>query len=799
MTQQAGRAMLPPLPHHDPEQPAPLSYGQQQLWFLSQLQPDSPVYNTPIVIEMSGTLDEIALQQSLQAFLERHHLWRSSFPLIDGSPMQVVQPCPALPLPVTDFSSLPAPEQFTAARSLVEQQARLPLDLSQAPLLRAYLLRFSSQQHWLVLIVHHIICDGHTVQRILLPELFHFYQRFCQQPSSSIETAPYQYADYTLWQQAHLSGERLEELTAFWKRYLEGTPTTLSLPTDRPRPAQQSFQGSIYHFTIAKDVMEMARHFAQEEGVSLYTVLVAAFQILLYRYSYQEDFLIGIFTSDRHHRPEFESIPGYFLNTLVLRSQLNKTPSGHELVKQTWHDLTEVLAHGDMPFHSLVQQLLPERDLSQNPLFQVAISLAPEPALLPEGWRVQESALSSGTSRFDLSLILEELSDGSLSGSFEYSSDLFEEETIARLARHWQTLLSSLVSDPSRSLASLPLLSDEERLLLLTSFSSSPQPLPPAPAPAIHLLFEAQAHRSPSSCALLEPASGSSLSYQTLNCQANQLARLLLSLGLSPSSPVALLLPPSPSFFVSLLAVLKAGSFYLPLDPSTPPARLTSLLSQVQPSFLLTCQSLAPSLPSLPADITLLCLDSPDTLTLLASLPSDNLPWSGSPDQLAYLIFTSGSTGSPKAVSISHANLLASTLSRLLFYHHLPPSRFLLLSPCSFDSSVAGIFWSLCSGATLVLPPSPLSDHLSLLPSLLQQADISHLLAVPSLYRFLLELSSPAQLASLRCCIVAGEPCPQALVHAHYARLPHTPLFNEYGPSEATVWASVHLCSPSDP
>ncbi|WP_228026532.1 condensation domain-containing protein, partial [Thermogemmatispora aurantia] len=458
LDQQGRKTLLPPLPHHDPEQPAPLSYGQQQLWFLSQLQPDSAVYNTPIVIEIPGDLNEAALQQSLQAFLDRHHLWRSSFPAFNGSPAQVVEPCLSLPLPVTDFSSLPAPEQFAAARSFVEQQARLPFDLSQAPLLRACLLHFSPQLHWLVLVVHHIICDGHTVQSILLPELFHLYQRFCQQPSPSIEPAPYQYADYTLWQQAHLSAERLQQLVAFWKRYLEGAPTALSLPTDRPRPAQQSFQGSTYHFTIAKDIMETVHSFVHEEGISLYTALVAAFQILLYRYSYQEDFLIGIFTSDRHHRPEFESIPGYFLNTLVLRSQLSNTLSARELVKQTWHNLTEVLAHSDMPFYHLVQHLLPERDLSQNPLFQVAVSLAPAPASLPEGWRVQESALSNGSSRFDLSLILEELPDGSLHGCIEYSSELFEEQTIVRLARHWQTLLSSLVSDPSCSLASLPLL-----------------------------------------------------------------------------------------------------------------------------------------------------------------------------------------------------------------------------------------------------------------------------------------------------------------------------------------------------
>ncbi|WP_322480939.1 condensation domain-containing protein, partial [Thermogemmatispora sp.] len=447
LNQASEGSLLPPLPRHDPEQPAPLSYGQQQLWFLSQMLPESPVYNTPIVIEIPGSLNEAALEKSLQAFLQRHYLWRSAFPARDGVPVQIVEPCPSFSLPVSDLSSLPAAEQLSTARTLIEQQARLPFDLSQAPLLRAFLLRLSPELHWLCLIAHHLICDGHTVQCILLPEISQLYHLFCSQSHpTTIEPATYQYADYTLWQQSHLSAQRLQELTAFWEGYLKDAPTMLALPTDRPRPARQSFRGSIYDFTIAKEQMDSVRTFSQQEGCSLYTVLLTAFQILLYRYSRQEDFLIGIFNSDRHLRPEFESIPGYFLNTLVLRSRLSDTQEARELVKQTWQNLTDVLAHGDMPFHYLVQRMLPERDLSQNPLFQVAISLAPAVAALPNGWRVQESRLSSGGSRFDLSLILEELPDGSLHGCFEYNSDLFEEETIVRLARHWQTLLSSLVS-----------------------------------------------------------------------------------------------------------------------------------------------------------------------------------------------------------------------------------------------------------------------------------------------------------------------------------------------------------------
>ncbi|WP_245688611.1 non-ribosomal peptide synthetase [Thermogemmatispora onikobensis] len=795
----ADPAALPALPHHDPEQPAPLSYGQQQLWFLSQLFKERPLYTIPLVIRIAGDLDEKALQQSLEAFVRRHHLWRSSFPSLGETPAQVVQPCPALPLPVTDFSSLSAPEQFTAARSLIEQQIRLPFDLSQVPLLRAFLLRFSPQLHWLGLVIHHIIADAQTLYTVLPTELEQLYKAYSQGQQPDLLAPRCQYADYVLWEQAHLTPERLEQLFAFWQEYLHNVPTTLALPADHPRPPTFHYRGGSYYFSVSPELASDLHQLARQEGVSLYTVLLAAFQILLYRYSQQEDFLIGTFSTNRHKRPEFEEIPGYFLNAVPLRSCITDPDhlSGHELIQRTREALAQTLAHDDLPLPLLVRRLHSQWTATGNPLFQVAMAMNSYRRLASNAWQIQELAIDNGTSRFDLTLSLEERANGTLTGCFEYSQDLFEEETIARLARHWQTVLSSLISDPSRSLASFPLLSDEERLLL-ASFSSSPQPLPPAPAPAIHLLFEAQAHRAPSSCALLEPASGSSLSYQTLNCQANQLARLLLSLGLSANTPVPLFLSASSSFVVGLLAILKAGGCFVPLDPTTPPARLQALLDELQPPLLLTTQSLITSLPPLATSCLVLCLDATETQAQLASLPADNLPWSGSPDQLAYLIFTSGSTGSPKAVSISHANLMASLTSRLEYYKSLPPRVHVPLLSLTFDSALAGVFWTLCVGGKVILLAEEQKRNLSQLPAFLEQAQASHLLVVPSLYRQILEDAAPSQLASLRCVIIGGEACPQTLVREHYARLPHTPLFNEYGPSEATVWASVHLCSPSD-
>ncbi|RAQ95015.1 hypothetical protein A4R35_05670 [Thermogemmatispora tikiterensis] len=792
---------MPTLPHHEPEQPAPLSYGQQQLWFLTQLFKETPMYTIPLVIRIAGDLNEKALQQSLETFLHRHHLWRSAFSSLNDTPVQLVQPCPSLSLPVTDLSSLPAPEQFAAARSLVEQQARLPFDLSQAPLLRVCLLRFSPQLHWLCLVTHHIIADAQTLYTILPTELEQLYQAHSQGQQPDLPEPRCQYADYVLWEQARLTPARLEQLFAFWQQYLQDAPTTLALPTDYPRTATLYHRGGSYYFSMSPNLATDLSRLARQEGVSLYTVLLAAFQVLLYRYSQQEDFLIGTFSTNRTKRPEFEEIPGYFLNAVPLRSCITNPDqlSGRELIQRTREALAQTLAHDDLPLPLLISRLLPQRPATANSLFQVAIAMNSYRRLGHSSWQIQELAIDNGTSRFDLTLSLEERPDGDLIGCFEYSRDLFEEQTVARLARHWQTLLSSLVSDPSCPLASLPLLSPEERHQLLVSFSSSSQTLPPSPAPAIHLLFEAQAQRSPSSCALLDLPSGSSLSYHSLNSQANQLARLLLSLGLTANTPVPLVLPASSSFFVGMLAVLKAGGCFVPLDPTAPPARLQALLTELQPSLLLTSQSLAASLPSLASSCLVLCLDTAETQAQLASLSSDNLPWSSSPDQLAYLIFTSGSTGTPKAVSISHTNLMVSLTSRLEYYKALPPKVHVPLLSLTFDSALTGVLWTLCEGGKVVLLAEEHKRNLSKLPALLEQAQVSHLLLVPSLYSQILEYAAPSQLASLRCVTIGGEACPRSLVQLHYTLLPQTPLFNEYGPSEATVWASVHLCSPSDP
>ncbi|WP_376796880.1 condensation domain-containing protein, partial [Thermogemmatispora sp.] len=458
----SGETMLP-LPRHNPGEPAPLSYGEQQLWLVSQLFKEIPIYTIPLAIRIVGELNEEALRRSLQAFMERHQLWRSSFPTLHGSPVQMVQPSPSLSLPLTDLSSLPAPEQFAAARSLVEQQARLPFDLSQAPLLRASLLRFSPHLHWLCLVIHHIIADAQTVYTVLPNELQRLYEAYSQGQEPDLPTPRCQYADYALWEQARLTPERLEQLSAFWREYLQNAPTMLALPTDHPRPATFYHRGGSYYFSLPSELASDLRKLARQEGVSLYTVMVAAFQILLYRYSQQEDFLLGTFTTNRHKRPEFEEIPGYFLNAVPLRSCISdpEQMSARELIKRTREALARTMAHDDLPLPLLKSCLEGQHSAAGSPLFQVAIAMNSYRSQGSSSWQIQELAIDNGTSRFDLTLSLEEGSDGALTGCFEYSQDLFEEQTILRLSRHWQTLLSSLVSNPSCSLSSLSLLPPE--------------------------------------------------------------------------------------------------------------------------------------------------------------------------------------------------------------------------------------------------------------------------------------------------------------------------------------------------
>jgi amino acid adenylation domain-containing protein len=783
---------LPPLPRRTEDQPVPLSAGQQQLWFLSRLFPEQPIYNTFMVIELRGDLNRNALEQSLNTFIRRHEIWRTCFPEQDGQPVQQILPFEPLPVPFTDLQTVPRAEREARAYQVIEEDARQVFDLTHGPLLRARLLCLDEQLHWLALVVHHIIVDGMTTYQIFLPELRRYYEMITSgEDPSSLPAPPHQYADYALWQRERLTPEVQDELFTYWEECLKGAATTLHLPTDRPRPPIQTSHGQSYFFPLPQDLVEEARRFVRQEGLSLFTLLVAAFEILLYRYSQQEDFLIGTFSIERNQRPEFQELPGYLLNTIALRARLSAELEGRELLQQTRKTIADALAHEALPFNYLVNRLQVKRTGGENPLVQVAITLVPPQTPLACGWRIKEMNLSSGTSTFDLLLGLEEQPDGSMRGCFEYRTDLFDKETIVRLSRHWLMLLRALLTDPACPISRLPLLSAEERQQLLVDWNP-PRSAQERPAGCIQQLFEEQARRTPQARALVTESAY--LSYDELNRRANRLAHFLRRQGIGADIPVPLCLPRSPELLIALLAVLKAGGAYVPLDPKAPTERLSQMLEELEAPVVLTAQALLNTVPY-PAD-RMLALDT--LLPTLADESSVDPDWEVRPEHLAYIIYTSGSTGRPKGVLVSHEHIFHSTRSRLEYYSE-PVKVHLPLLSLTFDSAMAGVIWTLCQGGTLVLLSDETLQDLSTLPDLIARYQVTHLLSIASLHRFMLEQARPGQLDSLRCVLVGGEQCPAALVQRHYERLPMTPLFNEYGPTEASVWSSVHPCLPHEP
>ncbi|WP_245688599.1 condensation domain-containing protein, partial [Thermogemmatispora onikobensis] len=415
--------LLTPLPRHEPGQPAPLSFGQQQLWFLSRLAKE-PAYNECVTVHLPGTLDREAFERSFNEFIRRHEIWRTSFPEENGQPFQHIHPFEPLTLPFVDLRHLPPEEREQEAQRLATEQARLPFDLTSGPLLRGLLIQIEDQLHRLYLTLHHIIFDGVTLYQVFLPELWTHYEAFCAGLPSPQPEPTYQYADYALWQQATVNQDLVERQLAYWRETLAEAPALLNLPTDFPRPPVQSFRGGMVPFALSRELTEALKRLAREEGTTLYMVLMASLQLLLYRYTRQEEIVVGAVLGSREQRPEFARMPGYFLNTLPLSCKLTESLSFRSLLHQVKERVIGAVAHQDIPFSYLVEQLQVERSAAWNPLFQVALTLEPQLPVLPSGWTITQMDVSAGASKFDLSLEVDDRPDGRLIGRFEYSSDL---------------------------------------------------------------------------------------------------------------------------------------------------------------------------------------------------------------------------------------------------------------------------------------------------------------------------------------------------------------------------------------
>jgi len=778
LSQQAPQSRIP---KRGSSGPAPLSFPQQQIWLHSQIAPEVPVYNEPITIYRDGPLDVVILKKCFAEVLRRHEAWRTTFDVVNGEPVQIINPVPDLELPLHDLCYLPAAERDAAALRIATEDARRSFDLKQCPLLRALVVRLADEEYRIYITLHHLIFDGLSIYRVFLPELAALYTAFSRGEKSPLPELPIQYADFSQWQRDYLRNGVLARHLQYWREKLGGELPVLDLPTDFARPAVQTFRGAIQTLSLSKELTQKLKVLSRQENSTLFITLLAAFKTLLYRYTGQEDIVIGTLAAARK-RSEFENLLGCFQNPVVVRSDFSNEPTFRQILSRTRETTLGALQHDEVPFELVVKELHTERDLSRNPLAQVAFTLVPQVITPGSGWSAGQWDVETGAAKFDLYLEMEDEADG-LTARFMYRTDLFRTDTIERLGANFTTLLESVTSDPGQTVGKLGLIHEEERQLL-TAWNQTTVEYPSEAG--LHDLVDVAARRSPESIAI---AFGpDTVTYRELQSRSGQVAAQLRAAGIGAETTVGLYFERSIEMVVGILSVLKAGAACLPLDPSYPADRLSFMLEETQAPVLLTDSRFLGQLPKHNARVV--CLDS-----IAPSASDGGSNYSVNPDQSAYIIYTSGSTGTPKGVRVTHRGLVNSTLARTTYYRQQPKS-FLLLSSFAFDSSLAGIFWTLASAGTLVLPPDASRWDVNALPALIETEHVSHLLCVPSLYKSLLENGTQKTLASLQVAIVAGEACPTDLVEQHFTQVPQASLYNEYGPTEATVWCSVYQCEP---
>ncbi|HEY0737520.1 MAG TPA: amino acid adenylation domain-containing protein [Herpetosiphonaceae bacterium] len=779
------------IPRRPADAPTPLSFAQQRLWFLDRFDAGGQQYALCSATRLIGRLDQAALSHSLSAVVRRHETLRTTIGMAADQPVQVVAPRGEIALAEVDLSSYDASDRQLQVEQIIAGEGRRPFDLTAGPLLRALLLRLGPDDQILLIIMHHIISDGWSMS-VFLRELSAYYRaRIAKDTIDPQPELPIQYADYAIWQRAQLSGAALDEQLGYWRKQLADAPTVLELPTDRPRPARQTFNGARYSFTLSSELTAQVAALSQQEGATPFMTLLAAFQVLLSRYTGQDDLLVGSPIANRTHA-EVEPLIGFFVNTLVLRADLrDRVPSGcsfREALRGTRETALGAYAHQDLPFEKLVEELQPERDLSRSPLIQVMFILqnTPGEALDLPGLTATRLDVSNGGAVFDLTLQLTE-SAGSLHGLCEYNTDLFDATTIARLAAHYAVLLQAIVADPDRSVAELPLLTaaEQEQLDLLNATRVEyPQDLLPA-------WLSAQAQRTPEQTALI--FRDRRLSYRELEQRANQLARHLQSLGVGPESRVGLCVERSPELVIGLLGILKAGGAYVPLDPTHPAERLGFILADARISLLVTQADLVARLPASAAEsLRLVRLDA--DATQIAELSAEPPVSAAAPDSLAYMIYTSGTTGQPKGVQIEHRNLINTLRAAQQTFGFQSGDVMPWLAAVTFDIALFELFNPLLvGGTTLILT----HDDVLNLPQLAAQLrDVTLIHAVPSLMRQIVQTvqqdASPQAYSRLRTIFVGGEAVPPALVADLQAVFSRAQVQILYGPTEATIICAHH-------
>ena len=782
-----GAAALQParratIPRRAPDALVPLSYGQQQLWLVDQLVPDAPVYNECVTIHLPGPLDVAVFERSFNEVLRRHEIWRSTFPTVDGQPVQRIHPHAERTLPLVDLMALPAEERAAESVRLATIEARQPFDLAEGPLLRATLMRLDEQEHRLYLALHHIIFDGVAIYQGFLPEVRTIYEAFLAGQPSPLPEPPIQYGDYAVWQRDYLRAETMEPHLAYWRQKLGGRLPVLQLPADRPRPATESFRGSMLPFALSWELTAALEGLARREGCTLYMVLLAAYNTLLYRYSGQEDILVGTATAGRN-RPELRTMIGYFLTTVVMRTDLSGNPTFRVLLRRVREVTIEGVAHEELPFDFLVRELQPERTLTHNPLFQALLTLEPPLPVLECGWTLTQMDVETGISKFDLSLEMDNRPEG-LIGRFEYNGDLFDSATIQRMSAQWQTLLEGIVADPGQTISALPLLPEAERRQLLDDWNDTARDYPREAT--IHRLFEQQAERTPDAVAVVFEQE--SLTYGELSDRANRLARHLRGLGVGPETLVGICVDRSLEMLIGLLGILKAGGAYVPLDPAFPPDRIAYMLDDAQAPVLVAQQRTAAALPPHGARVVLLDADWPEIAQQVATNPDVG----AGAENLAYVIYTSGSTGRPKGVQIPH-RAVVNFLRSMAYQPGLgAEDRLLAVTTLSFDIAGLELFLPLSVGACVVIASREVATSGPALSEALAASGATVMQATPATWRLLLAVGwrGDGRLKAL----CGGEALPPELAQQLAPCV--NSLWNMYGPTETTIWSAICKVEP---
>ncbi|HEX9939429.1 MAG TPA: condensation domain-containing protein, partial [Longimicrobium sp.] len=770
----AGAPPLVPVPRDG--SPLPLSFAQQRLWFIEQLEPGSTAYHMPSALRLRGPLDPRVLERALGEVVRRHEALRTTFDETEGVPFQVVRPAGAARLESIDLSGLGAAEREAEARRLAREEAQHPFDLRAGPLFRTRLLRLGDDDHVLVLAMHHVVSDGWSMG-VLFGELSALYEAFARGEPSPLPELPVQYADFAVWQRAWLSGEVLEEKIAWWRQRLEGAPPVLKIPTDRRREATPDTRAGRVFRALPPETADGVRALARREGATLYMVLLAALDLLLARWSGQDDVVVGTPIANRTRR-ETEGLIGFFVNTLALRADVSGNPSFEVLLRRVREGTLGAYQHQEVPFERLVDELRVERSLSHTPLFQVMFALNDVSGGMRPwgGLAVEPYPSGGGAAKFDLDVMVME-QEGGLGVAFTYREALWDASTMERVAGAYALLLEAAAADPGRPVLALPLVSDAERESLLAESSG---PLLDHPAGlCVHDLFAAQAARTPHAPALVH--AGEVLDYAGLERAANRLANHLRCLGVGPETRVGICLERGPELVVAMLAILKAGGAYVPLDPAYPRERLAWMQADAGVALVLTSSHLAGALPE---GTPLLALDAARA-TIDAG--PDVVPESGAvPENLSHVIFTSGSTGRPKGVMIRHS-------STVVLLHWLREtvtdeerSSVLFSTSVNFDVSVAEVFGTLCWGGKLVVVENALE-----LASV--REPVTYASMVPTAAAELLR--SGGIPASVRTLVLGGEPLPAELARALHALGTLDRIGNAYGPTEDTTYSTFALVS----